>query len=228
MRRRGTWVLDFHGGLGLLLAGGALLVVVTGLGLQHPQRLGRATLAPLAVAADPAAPGRLLRAAPALLEESRDGGRTWHDLPLLQAPDHPVAMAFAPGPTRDVWLLGRSELLRSQDGGAVWAPIPLPAAVDHGEPPLALTVTIGGLPVVATAFGAWIGQDEPGAWRELWRFVPSAGDRLRGQVRRLHSGHWGPPAVARCYDWGAVLFVAVVISGLALGWWRRERRRRRA
>lgn len=228
MRRRGTWVQDTHHGLGLLMAGGALLVLLTGLGLNHPRWLGRATLAPRAIAADPDDLQRLLRAGPALLEESRDGGRTWRDLPLLHAPDHPVAMAFGPGPARTVWLLGAGELLRSQDGGAVWAPVLLPAAVDRREPPVALAVTAGGLPVVATAYGAWIGGDETGAWHPMWRFAPSRGDRLRDLVRRLHSGHWGPPAMGRLYDWGAVLFVAVLLSGLVLGWWRRGRWRRRA
>ena len=227
MRRRGSWVQDTHHGLGLLLAGGALLAIVTGLGLQHPHWLGRPTLAPRVVAADPADSLRLLRAAPALLEESRDGGRTWHDLPLLQAPDRPVAMVFAPGPVGDVWLLGADELLRARDGGAVWAPVPLPVAVGPREPPVALTVTAGGLPVVATAYGAWIGQDAPGSWRELWRFAPSRGDRLREQVRHLHGGRWGPPAMARIYTAGSVLFLAVLLSGLLLGWWRRGRRRRR-
>ena len=226
MRRRGSWVQDAHHGLGLLLAGGALLVAVTGLGLQHPHWLGRGALAPRAVAADPGQPQRLLRAAPSLLEESRDGGRTWHDLPLQQAPDRPVAMAFAPVPETGVWLLGAGELLHSSDGGAVWAPVPLPADLGGGESPVALTVAAGGFPVVATAHGAWIGGDEPGSWRELWRFAPSRGDRLREQVRHLHTGHWGPPAVVRVYDLGAMLFVVVVLSGLALGWWRRRRRRR--
>ncbi|MFO7610231.1 MAG: hypothetical protein R6X35_13770 [Candidatus Krumholzibacteriia bacterium] len=225
--RPGSLTRDAHHHLGLLLAAGSLLLVATGLALQHPAWLGRGALGPQAVGADPGDRGRLLRASPFLLEESRDGGASWRDLPLLLAPARPVALAFTPG-GGEVWLLGQAELLVSRDGGAVWAPVELPVGIGHAEPAVALTVTAAGRPVVATGHGAWAQAGPAGTWQPLWRFPPTAGDRLRSWARRLHTGRWGPPAVMRIYDGAALLFLVVVASGLVLGWRRRARRRRGA
>ena len=221
----GSRARQAHHGLGMILALGALLLLATGAALMHPHRLGRAALGPTAVGADPAQPGRLLRASPALLEESVDDGRTWRDLPLMLAPQQPVALAFAPAGDGGVWLLGHTDLLRSADGGAVWEPVPLPEAVSFSEPPVALTVDPDGRPVVATAHGAWIAdRTTPAGWRELWRVPPTRADRWRDLARRLHSGRGGPPFVARVYDAGVVLFLVVVVTGLVLGLRRRRRR----
>lgn len=225
--RPGSRTRDAHHHLGLLLAAGSVLLVATGLALQHPGWLGRSALGPQAVGADPGDPGRLLRASPFLLEESRDAGAAWRELPLPLVPARPVALVFAPG-GGGVWLLGETELLVSRDGGAVWAPVDLPAGIGPAEPAVALTVGAAGLPVVATAHGAWAQDGPAGAWRPLWRFPPTTGDRLREWARRLHAGRWGPPAVLRVYDGAALLFLVVVASGLVLGWRRHLRRRRGA
>lgn len=219
---------SLHHGLGLFLALGALVSVATGLALQHPGWLGRGALPPGVVAADPADADRLLRASPALVEVSRDGGATWEELPLPAAPDLPVALAFAPAPSRGVWLLGATELLASNDGGAVWDRRELPPLAGRDEPPIALAVTAAGLPLVATAHGAWLGDAEGARWTSLWRVEPTRGDRLRAAIRRLHSGHWGLPFMPRLYDAGALLFVVVLVTGIALGLrFRRHHRKRR-
>jgi hypothetical protein len=215
-----------HHGLGLFLAAGAVLLVATGLALQHPAWIGRGAMPPRVVAASSGAPERLLRASPALLEESRDGGRTWLELPLPFAPDRPVALAFAPVDTGSVWLLGETELLHSADGGGVWERRDLPAGITHDDPPLALAITADGRPLVVTTTGAWLDEAPDGAWRALWRVEPTRGDRLRLWARRLHAGHWGPSFTPRLYDIGALLFTAVVVSGLFLGLRRRKRHRK--
>ncbi len=220
-----------HEKLGLFLAAGALLMVATGLALQHPGWLGRGALPPRVVAADPSVAGRLLRASPALLEESRDGGASWNELPLSAAPDAPVAAAFAPPPFGTVWLLGATELLASADGGEVWERRDLPPGAGPDDPPLALTVTADGRPVVATAQSAWLGdplgEGEGARWTSLWHVEPTRGDRLRLAVRRLHSGHWGLPLMPRLYDVAALLFVAVLATGVALAVRARRHHRKR-
>jgi hypothetical protein len=226
MRNGGGRIRESHHGAGLVLAAGALLLLLTGLGLQHPHWFGRGALPPRALAADPGDPDRLLRASSALLEESRDGGLTWRDLPLLLAPAAPVALAFAPAGV-EVWLLGERELLRSADGGRVWEPVALPEAVGGDEPALALTVAADGSPLVASAHGAWR-RLPAGGWGEVWRVEPTAGDRLRHWIRRLHTGRWGGAAVLRLYDAGVILGLVVVVSGLVLAWRRSRRRRRRS
>lgn len=225
MSRHGSPTRKAHHGLGLFLAGGAMLLVLTGLALQHPAWLGRGSLPPRVVAADPGTPGRLLRASPALLEESRDGGGSWLELPLPFAPDQPVALAFAPAAAGSVWLLGQTELMVSRDGGGVWERRDLPPVVNRDDPPLALTITAEGRPLVVTTQSAWLGDAGNDAWRALWRVEPTRGDRLRLWARRLHAGHYGPSLTPRLYDIGALLFIAVVVSGLALGLRRRKHRK---
>lgn len=215
-----------HHGLGLFLALGALLLVATGLALQHPGWLGRGALPPRVVAADPADPQRLLRASAALLEESPDGGATWRELPLPAAPDLPVALVFAAPPARGAWLLGATELLASDDGGAVWERRELPPRLGRDEPPVSLAVTADGRPLVATAHGAWLGDAGATRWTSLWRVEPTRGDRLRAAVRRLHSGHWGLPLMPRLYDAGALLFLVVLATGVLLGLRGRRRHRK--
>jgi len=215
-----------HHGVGLFLAAGSLLIVVTGLALQHPDWLGRGALPPSVVAANPGDARHLLRASPALVEESRDGGLAWHDLPLPAAPDRPLALVFAPGDEGSVWLLGLTELLVSRDGGGVWERLDLPPGLSHDESPLALTITADERPLVASAYGAWLGDEQAAAWSVLWRVEPTRGDRLRDWARRLHSGHWGLPATAAAYDIGALLFVTVLATGVALGARRRKHDRK--
>jgi hypothetical protein len=215
-----------HHGLGLFLALGALLVVATGLALQHPAWLGRGAMPPRVLAADPVDPQRLLRASAALLEESRDGGATWSELPLPAAPDLPLALVFASPPARGAWLLGVTELLASNDGGAVWDRRDLPPRPGREDPPLGLAVTADGRPLVVTAYGAWVGDIDGESWTSLWQIEPTRGDRLRDLVRRLHAGHWGLPFMPRLYDLGTLLFVVVLVTGLVLGLRARKRQRK--
>ncbi|MBK9776468.1 MAG: PepSY domain-containing protein [bacterium] len=215
-----------HHGLGLFLALGALLVVATGLALQHPAWLGRGAMPPRVLAADPVDPQRLLRASPALLEESRDGGATWRELPLPAAPDLPLTLVFASPPARGAWLLGVTELLASVDGGAVWDRRELPPRLGRDDPPLGLAVTADGRPLVVTMYGAWLADADGARWTSLWQVAPTRGDRLRDLARRLHAGHWGLPFMPRLYDLGTLLFVVVLVTGLVLGLHARKRQRK--
>ena len=215
-----------HHGLGLFLALGALLVVATGLALQHPAWLGRGALPPRVAAADPANPLRLLRASPSLLEESRDGGATWRELPLSAAPDAPLALVFAPPPGRGAWLLGATELLVSTDGGTVWDRRELPPRLGLDEPPVGLAATAEGCPLVVSSYGAWLGDADGARWTSLWHVEPTRGDRWRDAARRLHAGHWGLPIMPRLYDLSTLLFVVVLVTGLALGLRTRRRNRK--
>ncbi len=210
-----------HHGLGLLAAGGAVLLIVTGVALQHPSWWGRSAEPPTVAAADPAAAGRLLRAAPFLLEESLDGGATWRDLPAMLAPARPVALVFAPASTGAVWLLGGLELAVSDDGGRIWSAVDLPPEVTRDNPALDLAVMPAGEVLVVTRSGGW--QRLDGAWSEAWSVPAQRGDGIRTWMHRLHTGRWGPAWVVRFYDLGAAVGLLAVATGLVLV--RRRRRR---
>jgi len=196
------------GGLGLLV------LTLTGLALLHPDRLGRSTPPATVVAADPFVPGRLLRAAPFLLEESLDDGATWRDLPCGLVPPVPVALRHDPADSGVVWLLGTTELLVARDGGVVWTPVALPAAVGFDEPARDLALPRNGAPLLTSDHHGW--RRDGDTWREQWHVAPTRADELHRWVRRLHTGHWGPPLIARLHDLVALIVLVTLASGIAL------------
>ena len=210
----------FHRMTGLASALALVVLTATGLGLLHPEWFGKAADNASVVAADPFVAGRLLRAAPFYLEESRDGGATWRELPFRMAPNEPVALAFAAGDSGTVWLLGATELMVSRDGGAVWEPVELPEAVSFDEPARDLALPAAGEPLVVTDHHGWHHRrkqaGEPATWRELWHHPPTGADRVRAWMRRLHNGHWGPAVIGRVYDLVAVITLLVIVSGVVL------------
>ena len=216
-----------HHGLGLLLAGGALLAIVTGLGLQHPHWLGRR---------DPRPAGRGRRSGrfpAAAAGGAGPAGGVAGRRPHLARPaaaagsGPPGGNGVRPGSVGDVWLLGGDELLRARDGGAVWAPVPLPAGrglrgsrrCPDGDGRRAA----GG----GNGLRCLDRQDASGSWRELWRFAPSRGDRLRTGAPPAQGTLGAALAWRGSTLWGRPCSWRVVLSGLLLGWWRRGRRRRR-
>ncbi len=225
MSRPGAKVRASHAGLGVILAVGALVIVLTGFSLRHPGWFGPRVAAPHGLAADPHTPGRLLRTAPGL-QESRDGGLTWADLAVPDAAARPLAVAFAPDSTGTLWLLARGALLRRDDDGGAWTPVPLPPAAAGPAAPRELTVTARGIPVVAGALGAWARDEAGGAWRPLWTRRPARGERVRRWVHDIHTGEWGFGLMPRIYDVGAILFLGVIATGWVLGTRRSGRKRR--
>lgn len=213
MKRNGP-ARRLHRVAGLLGALGLLVLTLTGLALLHPEWLGRKAAPAAVVSADPFVPGRLLRAAPFLLEESLDDGATWRDLPCGLVPAAPVALRHDPADSGVVWLLGTTELLVARDGGVVWTPVALPAAVGFDEPARDLALPRGGAPLLTSDRHGWrrIGDD----WREQWHAPPTQADALHRWVRRLHTGHWGPPLIARLYDAAALIVLATLVTGIAL------------
>ena len=203
-----------HRLVGLLGTLGLLVLTVTGVALLHPGWFGPAAGTASVVAADPFVSGRLLRASPFLIEESVDDGASWRDLPCGMAPANPVALRCDVTDSGVVWLLGKTELLVTNDGGVVWSPMELPAAVGFDEPARDLALPPGGLPLLTTDHRAWRRGD--GAWQELWHAPPPRADTWRRWIRRLHTGHWGPPLIARLYDGVAVVLLVVLFSGLVL------------
>ena len=199
---------------GVLGALGLLVLTITGVALLHPEWFGPAAGSASVVAADPFVSGRLLRASPFLVEESVDDGASWRDLPCGLAPADPVALRCDPSDSGVVWLLGATELLVADDGGVVWTRVELPAAVGFDEPARDLALPSGGLPLLTTDHGAWRHAD--GAWHEQWRVPPSPQDGWRRWMRRLHTGHWGSPLIARLHDGVAVILLVVLVSGLVL------------
>ena len=226
MKWRQHGMRRFHRASGLVGAIGLVLLTVTGLGLLHPTWFGRGSEAAWVVAADPFSPGRMLRAAPFLLEESHDGGTVWRDLPARMMPASPVVCVFAAADSGTVWLLGTTELLVSRDGGRVWTEVVLPVEVSFDETARGLALLDAAAPVLTTAHHGWRHEPADSAWRELWHRPPTRADHVRRWMHRLHSGHWGPPVIARLHDAVAVLVLAVIITGLCF--FRRRQRGSRA
>jgi len=205
-----------HRLLGFVTALGLLVLTTTGLGLLYPRWTGPFREGFTVVAADPVADDRLLRAAPFRLEESRDGGSTWQELPLRLAPSEPVALVFASGNCGTAGLLGTTELLVSRDGGAVWEAVALPGAVSINEPARGLAVSAASTFLVTTDHHAWVREAGSDDWREIWSHPSTRSERVRIWTRRLHTGHWGPAFMVRAYGMLAFAILLVIVSGTAL------------
>lgn len=203
-----------HRTVGLAAGLGLVVLSITGLVLMHPEWLGRDAGPASVVGADPWRAGRLLRAAPFVVEESLDGGASWRELPLHTAPAEPTTLVFAPRDSGVVWLLGAVELIVSHDGGAVWRMVDLPAAVGFDEPARDLALPAAAAPLLTTDHHGW--RLEDGAWHMLWHRPPTRSERWGATVRRLHNGHWGWSGMLRLYDVMAVALVLVVITGLGV------------
>ena len=117
--------------LGLAAIGPALVWVLNRGGGQTGQtawaRLGTSDVHSLAFVGDDA--NHVLFGHHAGIAESRDGGRTWHSLPVSQD-----AMGLRPADDGSIVIAGHEVFSASRDAGVTWQPIPadLPSLDIHG------------------------------------------------------------------------------------------------
>lgn len=210
LRQGHRWV----GGLAALIL---LVAAVSGFLLQHPSWLGPVPNPTLAVAADPAVPGRLLRGTHWGVEESRDGGRTWREIEMLAPPTDVVRIVFAPDDPRAVYALGRDALVFSGDGGRIWREVAVTAAgLEPGASFLDLGVAPGNSLQLLTAGGLAGSSDGGRTWE--WRSFANVaqGRDWRRIVHDLHTGQILGSAGRRITEIGAVALLFITVTGLVL------------
>jgi hypothetical protein len=215
-RRLRCLLRAWHRWLGAALALFVLVAGGTGLVLQHPHWLGAPAVEVTALAADPRDPQRLLRGSGWGVEVSEDGGASWREAPMLQPPSAVQRIAFVPGVSDTVYVLGAATLLRSADGGRVWELLDLPRTSAGGPVrPRDLGVGTDGTLELLAADGHW--RRRPG---EQWRRVSAAGNAegrdWRQLVRDLHTGRLFGATGRLAADLTAAGLLVLTITGLVL------------
>jgi hypothetical protein len=194
-----------------------LVAGLTGFLLQHPTWLGPVPNPPLAVAVDPADPGRLLRGTHWGVEESRDDGETWREINMLAPPTDVVRIIFSPDSPFVIHALGRDALVRSDDGGRIWRDIPVSAAgLEPGTVFLDLGVGPGGMLRLLTDRGLIASSDEGLTWAGEGLLEVSSSTNLRTMIHDLHTGHILGSAGRRLAEFGALALLFITVTGLVL------------
>lgn len=218
-----TWGRRAHLVLGVLAGLFVLLAAATGLLLQYPGLLGAETVEVTALADVPGDGARFLRGTSEGLERSRDGGRSWEEVPMLLPPG-PVRRIVADDST--IYVLGRDGIVVSRDAGRIWES--LETGVDlppRWTDPIDLVVEPGGAVVLMT--GAGIRRSDDGG--ETWTAQEFPGTARRSRaydlVHDLHTGWIAGSGGVRAVTVGAVCLLVLVATGFQIAWRSRVGRR---
>jgi len=206
-----------HRWVGAVAAVVLLVTGASGILLMHPSWLGPPANPTLSVAADPVVAGRLLRGTHWGVEQSKDGGRTWREIPMLGAPTDVVRIVFAPDNPLVVLALGADALVVSRDGGGIWQEIPI-EVFEPGRQATFLDMTIapGGEVHLLTDEGILVGLGGGKSWQ--WS-GPRGGPRSRDWrrlVHDLHTGHLVGVLGRRLVEIGALALLIITVTGLIL------------
>lgn len=216
-RQKRSLLRQSHRWVGWVIALVVLVVVGSGIVLQHPAWLGPKPNPALSLAVDPTDPARLLRGTHWGVEVSSDGGVSWQEVPMLAAPTDVRRILFVPDAPGAgvVYALGTRSLVVSTDGGRIWQDVPTPTAERL------LTASFLDLSVSAT--GALNLLTTAGQYRrtggKAWALVgdpPELERPWRQWVHDLHTGHlggWLGRRVVEVAAWGLLL---LTVTGLEL------------
>lgn len=212
-----SWLRVGHRWVGAVSAVFLLIAAGTGFLLQHPDWLGPEPEVRLAVALDPMDQGRLLRGTHWGVEQSRDGGETWTEIPMLMPPTDVVRIVFAPDDPRVVLALGRDALVVSRDGGVVWEEILVEAAAkDPGLVFRDLAAGSGGHLTLLADEGLLASSDDGSTWHWLDQ-EPDRDTADWGRlIHDLHTGHLAGAVGRKVAELGAVALVLIILTGLVL------------
>jgi hypothetical protein len=213
------WIKNLHNWIGLGSSVFLLVLLVTGVLLNHPTKFIKgASEERLALAADPANPSRLYRGTVSSLERSEDGGRSWEEVPMLFPAQEAVDIVFRPGRPETIYALQRWHgPLRSEDGGTVWEPVDLPFDPQGaGVELIGMAVEADGTVYLETSAGMLKRGAGAADWEEI-DFDPKTRNWLR-IVKTLHNGHFFGEWFVKVYDLAAAALLGLIVTGFVL--WR--------
>ncbi len=200
-----------HNVLGLTSASFLLLLLATGILLNHPSWLK--TNNPTVAAAHPQIVGKIYQGKKDGLFVSEDGGKTWEEVPMLRPPQNVAGIEFYENEIYVIEKWGR--LMGSSDGGKVWRNIEIPFD------PQSLGIELkrfsrgaGGLLCLYTSHG-WLDSADGGkTWDESHFHKDSRPlDRL---ILTIHNGYFFGPQFVWLYDFSAWALLILIVSGVIL------------
>jgi len=202
-----------HNVLGLASAVFLLLLLGTGILLNHPAWLDRGE--PTAMAADPKVGSRIFEGKKDGLFVSGDAGVTWDEVPMLYPPQNVADIRFS-GDGKEIYVVEKwGRVILSKDGGRIWENIPLPfdAQADGVELMSATPGPAGGL-CLFTSHGWLLSKDGGKSW-DASRFDKKA-HPLRRLILTIHNGYFFGPKFVWLYDFSALALLILIVSGFVL------------
>ncbi len=208
------WWKNIHNVFGLGSSLFLLLLLVTGILLNHPNSLKKNVIE--TIAAHPANENKIFLSKKDGVYVSQDRGVSWEEIPMLFPPQEVTDIAFSPTHPEEIYLLERwGKIYNSKDGGKIWSSLSLP--FDPQTEGIELkNISIGpnGILMVLTSHG-WIQSKDNGKnWDEshLQKGTPP----LYRLILTLHNGYFFSPAFVWVYDFAALALFILIVSGLYL------------
>lgn len=208
------WWKNIHNVFGLGSSLFLLLLLVTGILLNHPNSLKKDAIETMAV--HPSNENIIFLGKKDGVYLSQDQGKSWEEIHMLFPPQEVTDITFSHAHPQEIYLLERwGKIYKSNDGGKVWSSLSLP--FDPQSEGIELkNISIGPNEAltVLTSHG-WVRSINSGKnWDEshLKKGTPPP-YRL---ILTLHNGYFFSPAFVWVYDFAALALFILIVSGLYL------------
>ena len=208
------WWKKIHNVLGILSALFLLILLITGILLNHPSSLHKGEVE--TIAADPSNSERLLSSRKEGLFYSLNGGKNWEEVSMLYPPEEVTDIIFSPENPKNIYVLEKwGRILASKDGGRIWETIQLPFdPQSQGIELKKLSVGEKEKLVILTSHG-WISSEDNGKnWDES--YLNKNKMPLYRLIMTLHNGYFFGPRFLWVYDFAAASLLILIVSGLVL------------
>lgn len=208
------WWKRIHNWFGLSSAIFLVVLLVTGILLNHPDVMKDDSLE--AVAVDPNQKDRMLVGKKDGLYVSEDSGKTWQEVPMLFPPQEVVDVQFSPIHAQQVYVLERwGRIYASLDGGKVWKNIRIPLDPQvEGIELKKISIGAQNQMVLLTSHGYLTSADGGETWDES--FLDKKQQPVRRLIKTLHNGYFFGPRFVWLYDFSAIALLILIITGIYL------------
>lgn len=209
------WWKKIHNWLGIASAIFLLVLLVTGILLNHPRWLINEEQNEVVVA-HPAEPEKLFAGRRDGLFESMDGGKSWEEVPMLYPPQEVTDILFSPKNPKEIYLLEKwGKIFFSADGGKIWETFSPPFDPQKDGIELKkLSLGEKGNLLLFTSHG-WLSTKDRGKNWDQTNFDKTKMPFYR-LILTLHNGYFFGPAFVWLYDFSAIALFILIITGFIL------------
>lgn len=208
-----SWWKKFHNWFGLSSAVFLVVLLATGILLNHPSLIQKEEIG--AMAADPSNPQKIYLAKKDGLFLSQDSGKNWDEAPMLYPPQEATDIVFAPENINKIYLLEKwGRVLVSNDGGKIWDTLPLP--FDPQAEGIELKqISPGKEALILLTSNGWLSSKDSGKNWDQSHFNPKQ-KSLHRLILTLHNGYFFGPKFVWVYDFSAAALLILIVTGIYL------------
>lgn len=205
-----------HTFLGLFSSAFLLILLVTGILLNHPDQLKGPEIRALAMGSS----GAWYGAAEGSLWRSVDHGKNWEEVPMIFSLQEPVALAFDHSATPALYVLERwGKVYRAEVENWIWETLPFTTDLQaKGIECQSIQASANNVAVL-TSHGIIFSTDGGTTWdiSQLAQKPP-----LKKLIWSLHTGYFFGPHFVWLYDFAAAALAILIVSGFILWRWRKS------